>query len=66
LELDPELAEAYTYRGLIYQQKRDWDRAIADYTRALELKPKDAEIYFNRGLAYSRKYNFHQAIVNFT
>lgn len=30
IELDPKLAEAYVYRGVVFCEKGDHDKAIAD------------------------------------
>jgi tetratricopeptide (TPR) repeat protein len=45
------LARAYVSRGDAYDDKEDYDRAIADYNQAIQLDPKDAGAYFSRGLA---------------
>jgi tetratricopeptide (TPR) repeat protein len=38
--LNPTYAEAYYNRGIAWADKGDYDRGIADYTRAIELNPK--------------------------
>ncbi|HEY0801931.1 MAG TPA: tetratricopeptide repeat protein, partial [Steroidobacteraceae bacterium] len=51
-------AIALRNRASFYQQKGDFDRAIADYTTALkhpEPRGVKAKIYLNRGLTYFRK-----------
>ena len=48
-------AIAYTNRGTAYYEKGDYDRAIADSTKAIALDPNYAIAYNNRGNAYSRK-----------
>lgn len=45
------LATAYNNRGLAYDDKGDYDSAIADYTKSIELHP-DAVTYHNRCVAY--------------
>lgn len=47
VELNPNLAAAYYYRGQVQLDDR---QAEADYTKAIELKPDYAEAYFQRGL----------------
>src|ERR1700678_2641885 len=47
-----ELAFAFNNRGLVSYSKRDFDRAIADYTEAVRLDPGFARGYGNRALAY--------------
>ena len=39
-------------KGLIYNEKGQWDKAIAEYNKAIELNPEYADAYNNRGLAY--------------
>ena len=40
IELDPKLALAYSNRAAAYRNKGDYDRAIADATKAIELDPE--------------------------
>ena len=44
----PNLADAYSLRGTGWAGKGNFDKAIADHTRAIELKPNDAIAYNNR------------------
>ena len=37
-----------------YASKGDYDRAIADYNRAIQIDPDNAVAYNNRGIAYWR------------
>ena len=46
--------DAYYNRGNAYSDKGDYDRAIADYTRAIEIEPDDSCVYYTRGDAYYR------------
>ena len=48
-------ADAYNNRGVVYKEKGDLDKAIADYSEAIELNPRYAEAYSNRGDAYEKK-----------
>ena len=43
-----DLAEAYSNRGAAYVNKKDYDRSIADHTKAIELDPNYAAAYYNR------------------
>ena len=47
VELNPDLAEAYYFRGRVQFEN---EKADADFTKAIELKPNYAEAYFQRGL----------------
>ena len=49
------LAIAYNNRGSAYDDKRQTDKAIADYTRAIAANPKYDAAYYNRSYAYERK-----------
>lgn len=49
------LASAYFYHGNAYAEKEDFDKAIADFDKAIELKPNDNDIYHNRALAIGKK-----------
>src|SRR5262245_17205482 len=49
------LATAYNNRGNVYLGLRDYDRAIADYDRAVELDPHYPGAFYRRGDAYRRK-----------
>jgi tetratricopeptide (TPR) repeat protein len=62
----PRDAEAYNNRGNAYLAKGDFDRAIADYTKAIEIDPKDADAYNNRSYAYHAKGDFDRAIADYT
>jgi tetratricopeptide (TPR) repeat protein len=63
---DLAIGEAYKNRGYAYDAKGDFDRAIADFTKAIEINPKDADAYKNRGYAYDAKGDFDRAIADFT
>jgi tetratricopeptide (TPR) repeat protein len=68
LAVNNNLAEAYFYRGVAYNDgKQDYDRAIADYTSAIRLNPNLAEAYYNRGVMYNDgKQDYDRAIADYT
>ena len=45
IQLNPELAESYYNRRLVYRQKGEWDKSIADSTEAIRINPDDAIAY---------------------
>ena len=51
IDLHPNYAETYYYRGLAYDTKGDYDFAIEDFTKAIELNPDEAIFYYSRGVA---------------
>ena len=52
LKIDPEYARAYNNRGFAYDNFGEYDKAIADYTRAISIDPYYTTAYYNRGFAY--------------
>ncbi len=44
-------ADGYNNRGISYRALKEYERAIADYSKAIELFPKKASFYANRGNA---------------
>jgi tetratricopeptide (TPR) repeat protein len=66
IEIRPDFTNAYINRGNVYTDpynaKRDLNKAISDYTKAIEIDPKDADAYFDRGLAFYYKDDFDRAI----
>jgi tetratricopeptide (TPR) repeat protein len=69
LKLNPRNDEAYFYRGMqLSLVNEDYDRAIADFTRAIELKSDNSMYYYYayRGDAYRKKGYYDQAIADYT
>src|SRR5215475_2117523 len=61
----PNLAWAYTNRGIAYRAKGEPDRAIADYGKAIWLNPKFADAYNRRGIAYRANGRPDRAIADY-
>ena len=38
---------------MAWSDKKEYDKAIADYNEAIRLDPKDANAYINRGMAWA-------------
>jgi tetratricopeptide (TPR) repeat protein len=55
LLLEPDTAAFFDSRGLVYLRRKEYDRAIADYDRAIDLHSKDPWSYYGRGVARLRK-----------
>jgi tetratricopeptide (TPR) repeat protein len=62
----PQDAAAYYNRGSTYQQKGDFDRAIADFSKAIELKANYDAAYNARGLVYAAKGDYERALSDVT
>jgi WD40 repeat protein/uncharacterized caspase-like protein len=61
-----DLALTFINRGNGHFAGNNFDRAIADYTKAVEADPRYAQPYVVRGLAHSRKKNFDRAIADYS
>jgi Flp pilus assembly protein TadD len=59
-------ANAAFKRGNAAFDKKDYDKAISEYTEAIRLKPDDADFYNNRGLAFRKKSQYDKAISDYT
>ncbi len=60
------LGVAYGKRGNAHHDKGEYDRAIADYTKAIAINANDAVIFNNRGIAYRAKGDNASAIADYT
>jgi serine/threonine protein kinase len=59
-------AANFSARGLAYWFASDYDRAIADQTRAIQLDPKNANYVFERGRTNMWKKDYISAIADFS
>ena len=60
------VAAAYHNRGMVYNDIGNFERTIADYTRAIGLNPNSVNSYFNRGLFYYERGDYECAIADYT
>ncbi len=66
IETDPNNAEAYIRRGIAYQQKGEYNSAIANFTKVIELDPSIPQLYLARGMAYQQIDEYGYAIEDAT
>jgi tetratricopeptide (TPR) repeat protein len=59
-----DLAVLYGNRGVEYGNKHDFDRALADFDRAIKIDAKYATAYYNRGTVWA-KTDLGRAIADF-
>ncbi|HEX5808062.1 MAG TPA: tetratricopeptide repeat protein [Anaerolineales bacterium] len=62
IELDPNLAEAYYSRSVVWVDRGDFEKAIRDANDAIHIDPTNARAYNNRGFAYLQKGYFDRAL----
>lgn len=65
IEFDGKDADAYNNRGVAYSGQKNYDAAVADFTRSIEAKPTDAA-YNNRGGIYFALKRIDEAIADFS
>ena len=66
IQLDPEFAEAYAYRGFAYYRLDNYDAAMEDYGKAVALWPNLAEAYYFRAILHGQLKEYQQAIRDYT
>jgi len=66
IELNPQNAKAYYYRGIAYGNLGDDQQEIINYDKAIELNPKYADAYGSRGMTYANLGNYQQAINDYS
>jgi tetratricopeptide (TPR) repeat protein len=51
-ESDPSDADGFSRRGSAFEARRDFEHALADFSRAIELDSSDSKYFFQRSQAY--------------
>jgi tetratricopeptide (TPR) repeat protein len=64
IELNPEYAEAYYYRGKAKCNIKHYRDAISDYSKAIELDTQYAAAYYERGYAKNRLKDYYGANID--
>jgi tetratricopeptide (TPR) repeat protein len=65
LQQNPDSAQDYNNRGLVYFQDGQLDKAIADYDKALEISPWLDSVYNNRANYYAAQGCYMEAILDY-
>ena len=65
IELNPDDADSYNYRGVAFFLKGHNACAIADYDIAIRIKPEYDEAYNNRGVVYNYLGKYDYAIADY-
>ena len=61
----PSDAKAFDNRGNVFNNNRQYDRAIEDYNEAIRLDPKFSQAWRDRGAAFYFKKDYAKAIENY-
>ncbi len=64
IRLNPDYAEAYYFRGAVYDTLGDYNQSIANYNKAIELNSQFPTFYNNLGFAYQKLGNTEEAVKN--
>jgi len=64
-EPESKIADAYANRGVAYYVKRDYDRAIEDFGRAVALDPDTPSAYIFRAKSYRVRGDYDRAIEDY-
>lgn len=65
IEMNPNSAEAYSKRGIVYGRLKEYEKAMEDYNKAIELEPNFSSAYFNRGCVYKEMKQDEKALAEF-
>jgi tetratricopeptide (TPR) repeat protein len=58
-------AELYVWRGNTWYNKKEYDKAIIDYDKAIEINSNYALAFYNRGFAWVAKKDYYKAIEDY-
>jgi len=62
---DPTFVKAYNYRGAVYAQQKQWEKALEDFTQALRLDANYAVAMGNRGICLIHLGRVEEAKIQF-
>jgi tetratricopeptide (TPR) repeat protein len=66
LEISPDIADIYVYRGFAYHNLGQYDEALKDYNKALEFNPNFAVAYSSRGNVYHDLGQYAETLIDYT
>ena len=65
-ETRANLAVLYSNRGDAYFQKKQFDKALSDHSKAIEINDKEALAYYRRGAVYVQMKDLDRAIADYS
>lgn len=66
VDIPIRVVDLYYKIGVLYYRDNDYEKAIANFSRAISLKPKAAQLYYERAKTYVKNKNPDQAIADFS
>ncbi|MCX6159488.1 MAG: tetratricopeptide repeat protein [Ignavibacteriae bacterium] len=66
IETNPNDADAYFNRGVIYDWLQDYTKAESDFSKLIQIKPKDAFAHYCLGELYRRSHEYSKALNSYT
>jgi len=65
ISINPQIAAAYTGRGIAKDTLGKHEDAIVDYDQAIRINPRDTHAYYNRGIAKSKLGRHKEALADY-
>lgn len=66
VQADPVSDFAYQVRAEMYEEQKNYDQALSDYSLALALNDKNESVYARRGAIYHEQGNYELSLKDFT
>ena len=63
---EDDQVKGYYGRGKVYEKKKEYEKAIDDYSQYLKLRSSPAEVFYHRGYCYMMVENYSMAIMDFS
>lgn len=64
IKLNPRLAAAHNFRGIVLRLRGEYEQAIESYNTAINLQPQIAVFYANRGIARRWRRDYDSALAD--
>jgi arylsulfatase A-like enzyme/Tfp pilus assembly protein PilF len=65
IQLAPNRPMAHFHMGAIYQQKKEFDKAIAEFEAEAKISPKNFKVFFNLGVLFRQSGKLQDSIQSF-